>query len=227
MSSNLTVSHPYLRAVTQDAFRQEALDGVKKGANSLPAYDYSESGLPRPSYAVFSRYNSQPKSTLGCIGKKLSHIPGALFSTVKIPLHLGKALVIDSLTAPCTQKRSFKPDLYRVGRDVQEVKGHLLGLFLSEKWGAYHLAESDFYKQCYSIMEQPYDTKLATPKYEIKPKITDQTVADTPLSEIPKFVKGLDCEQLFHLSFTHEQLKAIPLSELTPHQLNGLFPPLN
>ena len=130
---------PYLASIKDN----ENLNDEKKifnYAKEHPQFKYGE--------VTYQKFTEKYLSD-GWFGRKIIALPAAVCSgVVKTICHLAKAIFKGIPKAFSDKGNYLKAQIFYVTRDFQETFGRLVSLF-HDKYGQYHIQESQFQKSCY------------------------------------------------------------------------------
>lgn len=122
----------------------------------------------------------------GWFGRKIIAIPAAVWAiTIKTVYHLVKAILLGIPMAPFEKGKYFKAQLFHIGRDFQEAFGRAIS-FLNDRYGLYHIQESQFYKSCYTCSYSAVRGNPSQPNPVPNPAPDQKTSIPNNLAEAEK-----------------------------------------
>lgn len=177
----------YLRAIkeNENLFYEQK---IAKNAQAKLQFKYG--------HVTLQKFN-QKYSAEGWCGRKIIALPAAAWSgAVKTAYHLAKAILFGILTAPCNKGKYFQSQCFYFARDLQESFGWLISFF-NDRFGQYHVQESEFHKTCYDCFSaDSLDLNaLHNPPSNTNPKFAAQPqnikTSHSPDSEFDKEIKEI------------------------------------
>ncbi|KAF3362677.1 hypothetical protein PHSC3_000916 [Chlamydiales bacterium STE3] len=97
---------------------------------------------------TFQKFNKE-YSAKGWFERKIIALPGGFVGGIVMAIcHLAKAFIISPLKGFSDGRKYFKAQLFYSGRDFQESFGWLISFF-NDRYGQYHIQESEFHRTCY------------------------------------------------------------------------------
>ncbi len=138
-------------------------------------------------------------SSDGWFGRKIIAIPKAAWSlAVKTIYHLVKAILVGIIMAISDSGKYFKTHCFCIVRDLQESFGWLISIF-NDKFGQYHIQESQFQKSCYECARAE-ETYSYTPSPIPSPMFSRSVPSTTSFTYLNDYTFDDHYSNLFNLS---------------------------